>query len=224
MTTLGPYPLNSIITGDARELAQAIPDERVDLIFTDPVYQKPEDYQWLSVESMRVLKPNSAALIWCGIGYLPETISALVSGGLQYKWQMVAAHPMGFPSRYCMNKVFSNWQSLLWFEKGKSRPIETISDLVFSNNPGSMMYHKDWAKNINPFLHWLSRFTEPGAVVFDPFSGGGTVPVACKSLGRDFVAFEILPELAERARVRVQNTQPPLFTIQPEQSSFLEAS
>ena len=40
MTTLGPYDLNTIITGDARELAKAIPDESVDLIFTDPVYDR----------------------------------------------------------------------------------------------------------------------------------------------------------------------------------------
>jgi len=31
---LGPYDLDTIITGDARELAKAIPDESVDLIFT----------------------------------------------------------------------------------------------------------------------------------------------------------------------------------------------
>ena len=35
---LGPYDLNSIITGDARELSKAIPDASVDLIFTDPPY------------------------------------------------------------------------------------------------------------------------------------------------------------------------------------------
>lgn len=41
---LGPYPLNSIITGDARELAQAIPDESVDLVVTSPPYNCRKDY------------------------------------------------------------------------------------------------------------------------------------------------------------------------------------
>lgn len=52
---LGPYllgpndtPENGIYTGDARELAKAIPDESVDLIFTDPVYDRIEDYRWLA--------------------------------------------------------------------------------------------------------------------------------------------------------------------------------
>ena len=35
---LGPYELNTIIMGDSRELAEAIPSESVDLIIADPPY------------------------------------------------------------------------------------------------------------------------------------------------------------------------------------------
>ena len=124
---------NQIVTGDARILAERIPDESIDLIFTDPVYDRIDDYKWLAETAARVLKPDSSALIWCGIGYLPQTLRALNGNNLQFKWQFVAGRPRGFPSRYCMQRVFSNWQSLLWFEKGISWPIDTISDLVFSN-------------------------------------------------------------------------------------------
>jgi predicted methyltransferase len=80
---LGPYLLGpndenqGIYTGDARELARAIPDESVDLIFTDPVYQNLDDYRWLAETAARVLKPDSACLVFCGIGWLGETIAAL---------------------------------------------------------------------------------------------------------------------------------------------------
>jgi hypothetical protein len=54
MERLGPYLLgpndtdeNGIYCGDARELAKAIPDESVDLIFTDPIYDRIDDYRWL---------------------------------------------------------------------------------------------------------------------------------------------------------------------------------
>ena len=60
-------------------------------------------------------------------------------------------------------------------------------------------------------------FTLPAAVVYDPFTGGGTVPAVCKMLGRNYVASEIDPDTAERARQRVPLTQPPLFVLQPEQ-------
>jgi DNA modification methylase len=206
-----------IYTGDARELVEAIPDESVDLIFTDPVYDRFDDYRWLAETCMRVLKPNSAALVWCGIGYLPETLTALREGGLHYKWQLAACRPTGFPSRHAMKNTFSNWQSLLWCEKGTSWPVETISDLVFSNDNGSMMYHAKWAKNIGPFKHWLKRFTKPVAIVADFFAGGGTVPAVAKMMGRRYLACEIAPELAERARQRVRNTQPPLFVPEEEQ-------
>ncbi|MBU1621856.1 MAG: hypothetical protein KJ604_20565, partial [Gammaproteobacteria bacterium] len=72
MDSLGPYllgpndtPENGIYTGDARELAEAIPDESVDLIFTDPVYDRIDDYRWLAEAVARVLKQDRACLVWC---------------------------------------------------------------------------------------------------------------------------------------------------------------
>jgi DNA modification methylase len=35
---LGPYDLNTIVTGDARQLVEAVPDGSVDLVFTDPPF------------------------------------------------------------------------------------------------------------------------------------------------------------------------------------------
>lgn len=40
-THLGPYLLNSIVTGDARELAKKLPDGSIDLIVMDPPYFLP---------------------------------------------------------------------------------------------------------------------------------------------------------------------------------------
>ena len=80
MTTLGPYDLNTIITGDARELAKAIPDESVDLIIADPPYYRVADVdwdkQWKTIdewadwcldwgrEACRILKPNGSIYIY----------------------------------------------------------------------------------------------------------------------------------------------------------------
>ena len=218
---LGPYELDQIYTGDAHQLAPAIPDESVDLIFTDPVYQNIDDYRWLAETAARVLKPDSACLVWCGIGYLPETLRALQVDGLRYRWQLIAGRPIGFPSQYCQQNTFSNYQSLLWLEKGKGFPLAAISDLVFSNDSSGMMYHPEWGKNINPFRHYLSRFVLDGAIILDPFCGGGTVPAVCKMLGRHWLAFEIDPQVAERARLRVLETQPPLFIPEPEQLALV---
>ncbi|GAG50690.1 unnamed protein product [marine sediment metagenome] len=133
-----------------------------------------------------------------------------MTGGLYYRWTFGVVRPKGFPSGRFFPKGFSNWQCCLWFEKGTSSPVLTISDITLSDSGKRMMYHKAWAKNITPYAHWLMRFTDANKVVFDPFTGGGTVPAVCKMMGRRWLAFEICETTAELARQRVRMTQPPL--------------
>lgn len=127
---------DQIVTGDARVLAERIPDVSVDLIFTDPVYDRIEDYAWLAETAARVLKPDRAALVWCGIQWIRETMNALADGGLSIRWTFGAVRPKGFPSGRFFQKGFSNWQCCVWCEKGKSDPFRTISDITFSDNSG----------------------------------------------------------------------------------------
>ena len=74
-----------------------------------------------------------------------------------------------------------------------------------------------WVKNPEPIISWLQAFTRHQFIITDFFTGGGTVPDVCKMLGRHWLAFEIDPAIAETARERVRNTQPPLPHCQPEQ-------
>jgi DNA modification methylase len=46
------------------------------------------------------------------------------------------------------------------------------------------------------------------------------VPAVCKMLGRTFLASEIDPATAERARERLANTQPPLPGLVVEQAGL----
>lgn len=47
--------------------------------------------------------------------------------------------------------------------------------------------------------------TQKGDLVVDPFAGSGTIGVACKELGREFVGYEIDPMYCEIARQRLGN-------------------
>lgn len=127
MMKLGPYelgpndtPENGIYTGDARELAKAIPDESVDLIFTDPVYDRIEDYAWLAETAARVLKPDSACLFFYGIGYLPETLNAVNHGKLNYRWQGIWYQSNNMQRA---DMGFCNYSPFLWLDKGKSKVV-----------------------------------------------------------------------------------------------------
>lgn len=53
-------------------------------------------------------------------------------------------------------------------------------------------------------MTFLKLHTQPGDIVIDPFSGGGTTGVACERLGRRFVGFEIDPHWAEYGNKRIE--------------------
>lgn len=208
---------NQIVTGDARELAKRIPDESIDLIFTDPVYDRIDDYRWLAEMALRVLKPDSACLVWYGIGYLDSILDALRVGGLSYRWQGIwyqSNNMQRADMGYC------KYSGFVWMEKGRSKVVHPIQDLrsepVTVGN-GRQDSNHFWAKRSGIIEYYLLGFSVMGAVVFDPFTGGGTVPSVCKMFGRNCIAFEIDLGTADRARQRVANTQPPLFVLEPEQ-------
>lgn len=227
---LGPYllgpndtPENGIYTGDARELAQAIPDESVDLIFTDPVYQNIDDYYWLAETAARVLKPVSSCLVFCGNAYKFDAMKALADGGLAYRWDF-ATFLVGLGATYWHGKVGVKWTSCLWYEKEHFIPYRSFLDA--GALPRGMINSYEWIptghrwhKSSRMFQR-LNAFCKPDGLVLDPFTGGGTVPAVCKMLSRRYLAFEIEPEIAELARKRVRMTQPPLFTLQPQQGNL----
>lgn len=220
---LGPYLLGSndenqgVYTGDARELAKAIPDESVDLIFTDPVYQNINDYCWLAKTAIRVLRPDSVVLVFCGIEWLGETISALQQGGLFYRWQLILAMP--YRNGGHIPGGFSQYISCLWLEKGIGRPSRQIPDMRLWR-PAKGPFR--WAKNPDFIAYYISAFSASGATILDPFTGSGTIPAVCKMLGRRWLAFEIDPSTAKDARRRVRQTQPPLFVLPPVQAQMWE--
>lgn len=213
---LGPYELNSIVTGDARELAQAIPDESVDLIFTDPPYPKEylSLYEMLAQISARILKPGGACLAMAGHSYLPE-IYAMMGNHLTYHWTISIDMLKGQGGQAVTvwpRNVSTYWKPILWYQKG-NYDGPRVSD-VLASAANDKIYHK-WGQSVSSVMVALLKF--PADVVLDPYCGGGTVPAVCKMLGRNYLAFEIEPETAEKARARVANTQLPLFVMQHEQ-------
>jgi hypothetical protein len=212
-----PEYLNQIVTGDARELSKRIPDESIDLIFTDPVYDRIKDYEWLAGIAKRVLKPDSACLVYCAIGKIPEVHAALLRGGLSYRWRLITRTVY---SNEFHGRLIVGTQECLWYEKGDSRLFQSIFDLEMATMSGRGDYKingKNWGKHQGIAIRYIETFCRPSGITLDLFSGSGTVPAVCKMLGRDYVAFEIDPDMAELARERVLNTQPPLFVPEPEQ-------
>ncbi len=213
---------NRIVTGDARLLAESIPDGSIDLIFTDPVYDRIEDYHWLAETAARVLKSSGAVLVWSNGRWHRENANWLESanGGLVYRWEFAyvitgGAAPMN-------GRIIAKTNRLLWFDLlGKSKMLDYLSDGyagVTWSRPDT--HNHKWTKSPRFTAQAIRAFCSRDAVIYDPFTGGGTVPAVCKMLGRNYVASEIDPDTAERARERVLMTQPPLFVMQEEQAEL----
>jgi adenine-specific DNA-methyltransferase len=206
--------LNQIITGDARELAKSIPDDSVDLILADPIYENVEDYRWLAETAMRVLKPNSACLAFSSQRWVAKSQIAMEETGLNYLYTLQYIIP-GKPGALHLYGLYPCATPCLLFAKGRTKASPYLPDaLVSSDNPDNAF---KWQKNIKLVSRWLTSFSKPGDIVYDPFAGSGTVPAVCKMTGRNFIASEIDPERAEKARRRVEMTPLPLFVLEQEE-------
>ena len=70
-------------------------------------------------------------------------------------------------------------------------------------------FHRYYGKLIPAIPgYFIKEFTKEGDLVFDPFSGSGTVAVEAKRLGRNFLGVEINPISAEIARVKTYSLSP----------------
>jgi len=204
---------NKITHGNARDLADAIPDCSVDLVFCDPLYDAIDDYGWLAAMSARVLRDDRACLAWIATPRLPDVVS-IMSLHLRWAWLLYwQRHGYMAPGRAGLTVI----TPCVWFEKGHSRTFTKMADWCSTTNNGRRARKHEWGKPLDLVSKWINAFTCPGDLVFDPFAGSGVVACACKALGRRSISFEIKRSTAALARMNLLRTPLPLFVVPPEQ-------
>lgn len=212
---------DQIVTGDARVLAERLPEASVDLVFTDPPYPKQYDGAFCALGSFagRVLKEGGRLLTLCGHYQIPLVLRELEQSGLVYDWIIAQAAP-GKTAAMFQKRVWASWKPCLVFRKGTITSRYNFALDIFTETTVAFeqakTFHK-WGQGAPFFAYYIGRWSLPCDVVLDPFVGGGTVPAVCKMLGRHWIGFEIDADTAERARERVADTQLPLFTPEPRQ-------
>ena len=192
---IGPYllgpndtPENGIYTGDARELAKAIPDESIDLIFTDPVYDRIDDYRWLAETGARVNTEKGNSLAFVNSKWLSRVIAVAPSDN-----PILALVIRNGPAP--MNgRVIAKTHHVIWWGSGKL--VGYMPDFWQTIRPWSSInsHNHRWTKDPNYLTTVIRAFTD--GIILDPFTGGGTVPAVCKMLNRRYLAFEIDPTAA----------------------------
>lgn len=219
------HELNTIITGDAIELCRSIPDDSIDLILCDPVYNHPEQYAWLVRLAGRVLRYGGSLVAQSGHIYRfeCETVMAnLKPDCLQHRPLITEVFTGGFASIW-MHKTHRASHPYIWFEKCGYGPKAItrqswIPTMFFGSRDKS---HHEWGDGERAALYMIQRFTNPGDVILDPFAGSGTVTRAAKMLGRNCISFEIDQERADVARRLLAETNPPLMVLDAIQNELI---
>ena len=95
-------------------------------------------------------------------------------------------------------------------EKGKN-PGDVWGDIKQLTYKSKELLDRDFLNTIQKPLKLMERIikasSNEGDLVFDPFAGVGTALVACQKLKRNFIGFEINPDLAEVCNERLKEDQ-----------------
>ncbi len=205
------YIVNQVVCGDAFALGAEIISGSVDLIFTDPIYDASEAYIWLGKTARRILKPDGAVLCWSSGHWHKVNVEWLEIAGLKYRWDFACMINSGLSPMD--GKIISKTNRLIWMDIDRhSRLLSYIPDGFIAKpwlRRGQNTEHR-WTKSPVFTQIALKAFTRPGDLVYDPFCGGGTIPIICKEMERNFIAGEIDAETARKANERLSHTNVPI--------------
>lgn len=206
--------LNKVTIGDMIELSRQIPDESVDLIFTDPPYPKEFWYLYdeLSKVAERVLKSGAPCFVYTGNDNLEYAMHVL-GMRLKYRAVMPCIHRNGTQIVWS-SRIVASFKPILVYHKGS---WSKESPIIFP--PASTMKDKqfhEWGQSEEEAMHYVIHHSNPGDIVLDPFCGGGTTAVVCKLTGRQFITFEVVPSSANIAIGRLNRTTSGVYTEQLE--------
>jgi hypothetical protein len=198
--------LDRVLCGDCRELLHDLPDECVDLCFTDPPYERAALplFEWLAMEVPRVLKPGASLITLFGHLYLPE-ILRMFDGRLKYRWILCMDQTVGNRAKLKMG-IEVAWKPALWFVKGHF-PAERfgrrgwVADAVAmpASGAGTTKRRHKWEQSKQWSDYYMERLTLPGDVVLDPVCGSGVFLLSAQERGCHYVGYEMCDEYAAEA-------------------------
>ena len=205
-----------LMHGDFIEIGKDIPDNSIDLIFTDPPYGKEYLflYQELARLAVRVLKPGGNIVALFGHIILDEVFKIFHqfslnnnNSGLKYWWTLAVKHS-GHHKKIYQRNVFAEWKPLLWYVKG-----EKPNNLVISNTLGDFIESipvpkllHEWEQSTIEAEHIIKHFTLENQTVLDPMMGTGTTGLPALMQNRKFIGIEKDKHTFEFARARIMSS------------------
>lgn len=250
--------MNEIILGDCLDIIKSIPDNSIDLVFTDPPYNVSSknkifrdyrtgkngdvsmdygdwDYEFDPVsflqETRRVLKNTGQWIIFTSEQLYPtyrlwfdELIDPLNSPTKNgYFKQLLIWHKTNPIPEFRLVKYRQATELMVWalkekhpkkemhFNFLKQQEMTNVFSFPICGGNERKPYKHPTQKPLALAADILKRHTMNGDVVLDPFCGVGTIPVACKNLGLNYIGIEINDDYYNKAVNRLNQIQSGVF-------------
>lgn len=228
------YTPNQIISGDCLQILKDIPDETVDMVFTDPPYKVSQTYgggvdadNLIGVASIlrtfpeisRVLKQGRFFVSFYDNRILPFLFEAVKETELVYLKSIYLYRRWGQANRWM------GWMQctdpICFFVKGKEKPFQTKvkgkvkHDCYIKKSPEMDATGHPAQKPIEVTKDIIFWCTEENDLVLDPYTGSGTICKAAKLLNRKYLGVEIQKSIAAQATERVVNVRTSLESFFP---------
>lgn len=198
-----------LMHGDCLERMCEIPDGSIDMVLTDPPYGmsfqsgyrvvaykkiiNDDKLDWLGVftqEAYRLAAPNSAHYVFCSFHNIDKFKQALEK---RFKIKNILIWEKNNTSMGDLKADFApKFEMCLFIQKGR-RLINGKRDLNIFKFARTKNELHPTQKPVDLCEYLLSKFSDTGQVVLDPFMGSGTTGVAARNTGRKFIGIKMDP-------------------------------
>lgn len=239
--SVGRWNLDSVYNVDALALLAGLPDASVDCVVTDPpyglagrVFDFPHkrysaiNEEWDTVAPTewmelctRILKPGGSVICFGG----RQSIYKFASTGIALGWKLIndiTWEKPDAPPNFTGRMMTESTERALWFCPSGSGWTYNLQEAKTMN--GGINLRDVWRfpierenrvhpaqKPIRLLERCVTLFTEPGAIIVDPFAGSGTTLVAARNLGRRYLGCDTSPDYVAIARNRLAQPYTPSF-------------
>jgi len=196
-----------LLLGNFRERAKDIPDESIDVLFTDPPYAKKSLYLWkhLAEFAQRKLKKGGVLLAYTGAMYLPQVMAYLDE---HLSWHWINAIKHSGRTKLCRSvQIIQGFKPIVMYYKPPlSKHWTPFLDIVSGGQSKDLHV---WQQSEEEARHFISAVCPQNGVLIDPMMGSGSSLVGAMLSGKNIrcIGIEIDKAAYKTAADRIEKTR-----------------